>query len=156
MRRLPRPSPAIVISFLALFFALGGTAFALGSKVVPQPRCAQGAIRGIAVVTASKVDLSSLSSSTYTSDPNIFDYRWSCTGGQIEVRRTSGTPGMDVKFDGNPSTIAVVSAASGGAYAGSVSRQPDGSFRVIMGGSNTGVAGPWQAQWNVPFVIVLL
>ncbi len=156
MRRLPRPSPAILISLVALFFALGGTAFAIGSKVVPQPRCAQGAIRGIAVVTSSKVDLSSLSSSTYTSDPNVFGYRWSCTGGQIEVRRSSGPPGMDVKFDGNPSNIAVVSAASGSANAGSVTRQPDGSFRVIMGGSNSGVAGPWQAQWDVPFVIVLL
>jgi hypothetical protein len=156
MRRLPKPSPAILISLLALFFALGGTAFALGSKIAPQPRCAQGAIRGIAVVNGSRIDLSSLSSSTYTSDPNVFDYRWSCTGGKIEVRRSSGTAGVDVKFDGNPSTIAVVSAASGGANAGSVSRQPDGSFRVIMGGSNSGVPGPWQAQWNVPFVIVLL
>jgi hypothetical protein len=25
-----------------------------------------------------------------------------------------------------------------------------------MGGSNTGVPGPWQSQWNVPFTIVLL
>jgi hypothetical protein len=156
MRRLPRPSPAILIALLALFFALGGTAFALGSKVVPQPRCAQGAIRGIAVVTSSKVDLSSLSSSTYTSDPNVFGYRWSCTAGQIEVRRATGIQGVDVKFDGNPSTIAVVSAAGGSANAGSVTRQPDGSFRVIMGGSNTGAPGPWQAQWDVPFVIVLL
>lgn len=49
MRRLPRVSPALVISLVALFFALGGTAFAVGSKELSaQPRCAAGAIRGLA------------------------------------------------------------------------------------------------------------
>jgi len=45
-----RPTPALVISLAALFFALGGTAFAVGSKSAPQARCQTGAVRGIAVV----------------------------------------------------------------------------------------------------------
>jgi hypothetical protein len=37
-----------------------------------------------------------------------------------------------------------------------VHQASDGGFDITMGGSNTGVAGPWQVQWNVPFVIVLM
>jgi hypothetical protein len=159
MRRLPRLSPAMIVSLLALFFALGGSAFAVGSNALSaQPRCAAGAVRGIALVTGAKTDISSLSSSTYTSASSLFGYRWSCTGGAILVRKAAGVlGGVDVKFAGNPSTVAIVSsAASGTANGGSVSRQPDGSFRVVMGGSGVTAPGQWQPQWNVPFVIVLL
>ena len=47
MHRFPRPSPALFISLLALFFALGGTAFAIGQKSTPQARCQTGAIRAL-------------------------------------------------------------------------------------------------------------
>jgi hypothetical protein len=159
MHRLPKPSPALIVSFVALFFALGGSAYAIGSKEFSaQPRCATGAVRGIALITGAKTDLSSLSSTNYTSAPGLFDYRWSCAGKAILVRKDPRAEGgVDVKFVGNPSTIAVVSsAANGSPNGGSIARQPDGSFLVVMGGSNTGVPGPWQAQWNVPFVIALL
>lgn len=159
MHRLPRPSPALIVSLVALFFALGGSAFAIGSKELSsQPRCTAGAIRGIAFITTAKTDLSALSSSTYTSDPSAFGYRWSCAGRQILIRKDPRyTGGVDVKFVGNPSTLAVVSsAASGIPNGGSVARQPDGSFLVVMGGSNDGASGPWQPQWDVPFVIALL
>jgi hypothetical protein len=54
---LPKPSPTLIASLVALFFALGGTAFAVGAKVTaPQPRCATGAIRGIADVDGESVD----------------------------------------------------------------------------------------------------
>ena len=159
MHRLPRPTPALGVALLALFFALGGTAFAVGSKALAsQPRCATGAVRGIAVVTGGLDGLDSLPSSVYQSDARLFGYRWSCTGGQILVRKPRDQQGIDVQFVGNPSTIAIVSSAANGVpNAGSVSRrQADGSFRIAMGGSNTGTPGPWQFQWNVPFVIVLL
>jgi len=150
-----RPSPALLISLAALFFALGGTAFALSSKTVPQPRCATGAVRGIAVISPG-FDLSSLPSS-FTAAPDAFNYRWSCTGGNILIKKSSSTPGVDVEFAGNPSTVAVLSSAAPGApYSGSVSRSSDGSFHVTMGGSNAGAPGPWQVQSSVPFVIVLL
>ena len=157
MHRLPRPSPALFVSLVALFFALGGTAFAVGSKELSaQPRCSVGAVRGIAVLTGGNVGLDSLSS-TFSSDPSLFGYRWSCTGGKIMVRKPSDFNGVEVKFAGNPSSIAVVSStALGVPDAGSVARMPDGSFRITMGGSNTGAPGQWQFQSNVPFVIVLL
>ena len=161
MHRLPKPSPALVISLVALFFALGGTAFAVGSKTLAsQPRCATGAVRGIAIVTGGLNGLDSLpSSATYENDASLFGYRWSCTGGQILVRKPRDQNGIDIQFVGNPSTIAIVSsAANGSPAAGSVSRrQADGSFRITMGGLNAGTtSGPWQFQWNIPFVIVLL
>ena len=50
-RRL-RVSPALVVAGLALLFALGGSAFAIGQRAaVPQQRCQNGAVRAIAVVT---------------------------------------------------------------------------------------------------------
>jgi len=45
-----RPSPAMVVGLGALFFAIGGSAFAIGQKAAPQARCAAGAVRGLAVV----------------------------------------------------------------------------------------------------------
>lgn len=157
MHRLPRPSPALLVSLVALFFALGGTAFAVGSKeFAAQPRCSVGAIRGIAVLIAGPTGLDSLTS-TYSSAPNLFGYHWNCGGGKIMVRKPSDFPGVEIRFAGNPSSIAVVSSvALGVPYAGSVSRMPDGSFRVTMGGSNSGAPGPWQSQVNVPFAIFLL
>ena len=159
MPRLPKPSPALIVSLVALFFALGGSAYAIGSKEFSaQPRCATGAVRGVALITGTKTDISSLSSSNYTSAPSLFGYRWSCTGGAILVKKAAGVlGGVDVKFAGNPSSVAIVSsAASGTANGGSVSRQPDGAFRVVMGGSGVTAPGQWQPQWNIPFVIVLL
>ena len=59
MHRIRRPSitPGTVVALIALFFALGGSAYAIGERAqgsaVAQPRCANGAVRGIAVVTGS-------------------------------------------------------------------------------------------------------
>ena len=50
-RRL-RVSPALVVAGVALLFALGGSAFAIGQKAAaPQQRCQNGAVRALAVVT---------------------------------------------------------------------------------------------------------
>jgi hypothetical protein len=158
MRKLRRPSPALALSLLALFFALGGTAFAIGAKVVPQPRCATGAVRGIAIVGGTNTDLSSLPT-TLASHPDAVPYSWSCTGGQVMISKLSGAQGIAVKFVGNPATVAIVSSAAsnGGPYGGSVSRASDGSFHVVMGGANgITVPGEWEPQWDIPFTIVLL
>ena len=51
-RRL-RVSPALVVAGVALLFALGGSAFAIGQRAAaPQQRCQNGAVRALAVVTA--------------------------------------------------------------------------------------------------------
>ena len=50
-----RVTPGAAIGLIALFFALGGSAFAVQERAqapsVAQQRCANGAVRGIAVVT---------------------------------------------------------------------------------------------------------
>lgn len=157
MRRLFAPSPALVVSLVALFFALGGTAFAVGARTLSaQPRCAAGAVRGVAVVTGASTQGVGNMTSTYSSSPGLFGYRWSCAGGKIEVRQSSSVQGFDIRFPGNPATVAIVSSSANGVpFAGSVYRNPDGSFHVTMGGANS-EPGPWQYQLNVPFTIVLL
>ena len=157
MFRLPRPSPALFVSLVALFFALGGTAFAVGQKVIPsQPRCAPGAIRGIAVLNSGDFGLDTLTNS-YTSDSKWFTYRWNCGGGTISVRKPTDFHGIEVYFGGNASDVAIVQAdVKGVPNAGSVSRASDGGFLVSMGGSNQGAPGPWEFQNNIPFTIVLL
>jgi hypothetical protein len=145
-------SPALCISLVALFFAFGGTAFALGSKTVPQPRCATGAVRGIAEINAS-YDLSALTTNLQET-PQAFSYTWNCTGGKVYIRKNNN--GIDVQFIGNSATVATVSGIDGGwPFSGSVSRSSSGFFHVTMGGSNAGAPGPWEIQNFTPFVIVL-
>ena len=147
-----KPSPALWISAAALFFALGGTAFAVGSKSAPQPRCATGAVRGIAQINTS-FDLSSLTNNLQET-PQAFSYQWNCTGGKVYIRKNNN--GIDVQFIGNPATIATISGIDAGfPYSGSVSRSSSGWFHVTMGGSNAQAEGPWQIQNFVPFVIVV-
>jgi hypothetical protein len=158
MHRLPRPSPAMFVSLLALFFALGGTAFAVGSKeLAAQPRCAAGAVRGIAVVTGNPVKGLQNLSEDYTNDPSVFGYRWNCTGGQVLVRKAPNSRiGYDVKFNGNNANVAVVSAGvADNPAAASVTRNSDGSFHVQMqdGNDNDGL---WQSVPNLGFVIIAM
>ncbi len=50
-------TPGAALGLIALFFALGGSAFAVGERIqspaVAQQRCTNGAVRGIAVVTGN-------------------------------------------------------------------------------------------------------
>jgi hypothetical protein len=138
-------SPALCVSLVALFFALGGTAFAVGSKAVPQPRCATGAVRGIAEINPS-YDLSTLTTNLQET-PQAFSYAWNCTGGKVYIRKNNN--GIDVQFLGNSGTVATVSGTDGGwPFSGSVSRSSSGFFHVTMGGSNAGSPGPWLALSN--------
>ncbi|MBV8065243.1 MAG: hypothetical protein JOY72_02875 [Actinobacteria bacterium] len=150
MRRI-RFSPALSISVVALFFALGGTSFALTTKSAPQPRCATGAVRAMAEINPS-FDLSSLTTNLQAW-PAAFNYAWSCTGGKVYIRKNDN--GIDVLFVGNPASEAVVSGTDGGwPFAGSVTHESGGWFHVTMGGSNADALGPWQIQNFAPFVIV--
>jgi hypothetical protein len=156
MHRLPRPTPALAVSLVALFFALGGTAFAVNQKSAPQPRCGAGSVRGVAVISGGQFGLDTLPNS-FTSDSKWFTYGWNCGGGKISIRKPPDFPGIEVQFAGNPAQVAVVQANPNGIpNAGSVYRGSDGGFWVSMGGANVGEPGPWQPQSNVPFTIVLM
>jgi hypothetical protein len=127
MRMLRLPSPATVIALVALFFALGGSAFALGQATAAkyQLRCQAGAVRGIAVVRGDSPQFPS----NFSGSASLFARRFNCSGGAITVRRAE-TGVFDVRFGGNSANAGIASSATSGAV--SVTRNPDGSFRVVV------------------------
>jgi hypothetical protein len=108
-------SPATVIALIALFFALGGSAFAVGQRVggvaVAQQRCANGAVRGIAWVTGDPSAGAANIPDQFTSSAKLFGRTFNCTGRAVQVRRvTTGT--FEVRFVGNAARSAVASASA--------------------------------------------
>jgi len=148
------PSPAIVVAGVALLFALTGSAFALGQKSsAPQPRCANGAVRALAVVTGVPGHGIENLPDTYTTDRQAFGRRFNCTGKAVQVKR-AGAGSWDVRFIGISGASCVASSMS--ASAGSVScvPQPDGGYRVSLRGVGTdeNILPPM----NVPFLVVVI
>jgi hypothetical protein len=132
MSRL-RFSPALAIATIALFFAVGGSAFAIGQKTAPQARCGQGTVRGLAEVTGLVDHGAANIPDHYAADSTPYLGRhFSCGGGAIQVKRTDrGT--FYVKFSGNAASTAVASAWGSDPAGAAVNHQPDGSFQVIVG-----------------------
>jgi hypothetical protein len=150
-----RLTPSMVVASLALFLAAGGTGFALGAKTTPQARCQQGAIRGVAIVTGDIHGIANLPSD-YSSDPGLFGYRWNCTGGAIQIRKSpSVAGGADIRFVGNGATNAIASVVGQAPGAASATRQPDGSFRVVTSVPSGDNPAPLNIT-NAQFMIVLL
>ena len=132
-----RPSLSTVLAGLALFFALGGSAFAVGDRVLgglaatkAQQRCATGAVKGIALVTNVNVP------GQFTSNPAAFARRFNCTGRGVQVRKVAAGV-FDVRFPGLRVQSAVGAALSHNAGSVSLETQPDGSFRTIVRGVAT-------------------
>ncbi|MCS7006504.1 MAG: hypothetical protein RMM28_07345 [Thermoleophilia bacterium] len=125
-------TPATGLALVALFFALGGSAFAVGERVeatlAPQQRCATGAVRAIAVVTGNPREGIANIPGTFTSAPNLFARRFNCTGRGVQVRRV-GLGVYEVRFPGIASPSAVADSASPQM---SVESLPDGVIRVSM------------------------
>jgi hypothetical protein len=141
----PRPTPAALLALVALFFALGGSAFAVADAVKPQPRCANGAVRGIVAVTGDPAQGMANMPDQFSTSPRLVSRRFTCTGGAPQVRRVSRGE-FEVRFPGNRAQSALVSAT--GALA---SVQPVGdAFRVSLY-----VPGR-DDRAEVPFVVVLV
>ena len=134
MKRMHRPSitPGTAIAFLALFFALGGSALAVGEHVsspwVAQQRCTNGAVRGIAVVTGIPSQGIANMPGTFTGAGRYFGRKFNCTGRAVQARRAE-TGVFEVRFVGISGASALVSS-TGDAVA-SVQELPGGVFRVI-------------------------
>jgi hypothetical protein len=142
MRRSFRLTPATALGLLALFVALGGSAYAVGQKVVPQARCAQGAVRGIAVVQGNTLKGIANMSDQFSSDPGLFGHRFNCSGGAIETRRLN-TGVYQVRFLRNAATTGLASSIVQDGSSASVARMPDGSFQVTTrGGTNNQNSAP--------------
>jgi hypothetical protein len=121
-----RPTPATILAGLALFFALGGTALAVSHAVKPQARCANGAVRGLAVVTGESGKGIANLPDQFSSSGTLFLKQFNCTGGATSVRRL-GLGVYDVQFAGNPTVSAVVSASGATSYLQVIA---PGTFRV--------------------------
>jgi hypothetical protein len=134
--RKVRVSPSMVVSCLALFFALGGSALALDGHQAKAVRCPAGQPRAIATVTGLP-DLGGGVPGVFQGLPNhwtgagrYFGYRWSCSGQPIQVKALIPDPktdtyGFDIRFPGNPGHVATVSSNAIGTLATSVSPSKD-------------------------------
>ncbi len=153
MRRIRRVSitPGTAIALIALFFALGGSALAVGERVqsasVAQQRCTNGAVRGVAVVTGvASQGIANLPDS-FTAAGNLFGRKFNCTGRAVQARRAElGV--FEVRFVGISGASAVVSA-TGDALA-SVQAGPGGVFRVVMHPAGR------DDKVDLPFTIVVV
>jgi len=124
-----RPSPALVLSAAALFFAIGGSAFAVGQRVgIAQPRCANGAVKGFAYVTGDpKVGIQNMPDS-FTGNSKLFSARFDCAGAAVLVRRDHDT--FVIKFNGVTGRTALVSGIGSNPQVMTVTALPDGSYRI--------------------------
>jgi hypothetical protein len=151
MQRTSRLSitPGTAIAVVALFFALGGSAFAVGERIqgpsVAQQRCANGAVRGIATVTGNPTQGIANIPDTFTSAGNLFSRRFNCTGRAIQVRRAEiGV--YEVRFVGNGAPSAIASGV--GSFSSTTEVIGPGTFRVRV--QDVGRA----SQADGPFMIV--
>lgn len=151
MNRTSRLSitPGTAIALVALFFALGGSAFAVGERIqspsVAQQRCTNGAVRGIATVTGNPAQGIANVPDQFTSAANVFARRFNCTGKAIQVRRVAiGI--YEVRFIGNGAPSAIASGV--GAFSSTTETIGPGTFRVLV--QDVGRA----SQADGPFMIV--
>ena len=131
---------ANTLSLVAVFFALGGSAFAFSAASKPAfvTKCGPGAIEPSATVVGTNKGLANVPD-TYTSDKSIFSKSFTCRGGDVQIKRVD--VGLyDVRFLGNPAGSAVVSGLAETATSASP-KQADSSFRVsvFVTGTDQGV-----------------
>ena len=147
----PSLSPSGAVAVLALFFALGGSALAVGERLqapaVAQQRCTNGAVRGIAVVTGIPSQGIANFPDAFTSARNLFARRFNCTGKAVQARRLEAGV-FEVRFVGISGASGVGSAVSD-AYT-TVEALPGGVFRVIMHPAGR------DDRADLPFTVVVL
>jgi hypothetical protein len=149
-RRRLSLDPTTAVALLALFFALGGSALAVGERLqspnVAQQRCANGAVRGIAVITGGAVGTANIPDQ-FSGNASLFNRRFNCTGRAVQIRRTAiGV--YEVRFVGNAASSALAGGPVG-VYAAAEAVSP-GVFRVAVYPSGTG------DPVDRPFIVVAL
>jgi hypothetical protein len=144
-------TPGTVIALIALFFALGGSAYAVGGRIqspsAAQPRCANGAVRGIAVVAGIASQGMANFPDSFTSAANLFGRKFNCTGRAVQARRVQ-TGTFEVRFVGISGASAVASATND-AYA-AVQAGPNGVFSVVIHPAGR------DDRSDLPFTIVVV
>jgi hypothetical protein len=144
-------TPGTALGLIALFFALGGSAFAVGERIqgpsVAQQRCTNGAVRGVAVVTGVPSQGIANVPDQFTSAGNLFGRKFNCTGKAVQVRRVQ-TGVFEVRFVGI-SGASAVGSATGDAYA-TVEPAAGGAFKVTMHPAGR------DDKVDLPFTIVVV
>jgi hypothetical protein len=131
-RRL-RVAPGTVLALVALFFALGGSAFAVGERVggsaaASQAACAQGNVRGVAHVTGGPNGVANIPGN-FTGANALFGRKFNCTRRAVQVRRL-GIGVYEVRFVGNGAPNVLASGGSG--IQASAERVAAGVYRVSV------------------------
>lgn len=136
--RARRPSPALVLSATALFFAIGGSAFAVGQRAgVAQPKCGDGSVKGFAYVRGDPNKGINNLAETYTSAPRVFGARFNCSGKAVQVKRAGNL--FQIRFPGTAGKLAIVTGAGPNAGQFFTTQLPDGSWQITR-------VGPTGAQ----------
>lgn len=125
-------TPGTALGLVALFFALGGSAFAVGERIqspsVAQARCTNGAVRGVATVTGTSAGMANIPDK-FTGAGNLFSRKFNCAGKSVQVRRVE-TGGFEVRFVGVAGASAVASAP--GDVLAAVEPAAGGAFKVTL------------------------
>ncbi len=141
----------MAVAVAALFFALGGSAFALRSTTAA--RCPVGSARAIAYVTGDINGVANLPGS-WSASGSLFGYRYSCSGGAIQVRKAiEDGGGFDIRFPGNPGRYPVATPVYPSAYGLSIAPRPDGSFHLTEAGDAPSGSFPERSDANVIIVL---
>jgi hypothetical protein len=124
--------PGTALGLIALFFALGGSAFAVGERIqspsVAQQRCTNGAVRGVAYVTGTNAGMANIPD-RFTGAGNLFSRKFNCTGKAVQVRRVEAGV-FEVRFVGVAGASAVGSAP--GDVLVAAEHAASGAFKVTM------------------------
>lgn len=124
--------PGTALGLIALFFALGGSAFAVGERIqspsVAQQRCTNGAVRGVAYVTGTSAGMANIPD-RFTGAGNLFSRKFNCTGKAVQVRRVEAGV-FEVRFVGVAGASAVGSAP--GDVLVATEPAAGGAFKVTM------------------------
>jgi hypothetical protein len=120
-----RITPSLVVAALALFIALGGSAFAVGTKT-SKLGCAAGAAK--AFVTFDSEHFTGSFPQSFSSDSKLFARRYTCNGRAPVARGTAN--GFEIRFPGVPAGAPVVSVISSTGGFASVTVETDGTYRV--------------------------
>jgi hypothetical protein len=144
-------TPGAAIGLIALFFALGGSAFAVQDRVqgppVAQQRCANGSVRGVALVTGIAAQGIANIPDGFTGAGNLFGRKFNCTGKAVQVRRVEMGV-FEVRFVGI-SGASGVGSATGDAMT-TVQPAPGGVFRVTMHPAGR------DDRVDIPFTLVVV
>jgi hypothetical protein len=121
-----RITPSMVVAATALFAALGGSAFAVGSQTA-KLGCTAGAVK--AFVTFDYEHSVGSIPQSFSNSPKLFSRKYTCNGRAPELRGVTG--GFEVRFPGLPAGAAVANPVTTTGGTSSVTTSADGVYHVV-------------------------